>query len=111
MCNPALNHAHDVALAAAIRRHKRTIDHWRYTKVFQTAVQTRNFREAIRVAFENRDSAQAVSRDIVANAPVVSSIVRRLVAAKSARRLKEGLKAPVADIKQSLGQLKPGGVV
>jgi len=102
---------HDAALSVALRRHKRTIDHWRYTKAFQTAMRAQNFSGAIRVAFENRDSVQAVLRDIVANAPVVSFIVRRLVAARSARMLKKSFKAPVADIKQSLRQLKPGGVI
>jgi len=77
---------HDAALFAAIRRHKRTIDHWRYTKAFQAATRERNLSGAVRIAFQNRDSAQAVLRDIVGNAPIVAFILSRLVTARSDRR-------------------------
>jgi hypothetical protein len=49
---------HDAALSVALRRHKRTIDHWRYTKAFQTAMRAQNFSGAIRVAFENATASR-----------------------------------------------------
>ena len=37
----------------AIKRHKRTIDHWRYTMAFKHAVSQRSPWEAAKVAFGN----------------------------------------------------------
>ena len=103
-----LNYA---AFCAALRRHKRAIDHWRYTIAFQAAIQKRSFRDAFRVAFENRDSLKAVVRDTVANAPLTATVVSWLVAARSAERPEKGLKRPVANVEQPSRQLETGSVV
>jgi glycosyltransferase involved in cell wall biosynthesis len=55
------------AFATAIKRHKRTVDHWRHTMAFKAALQRQAFREAFTVAFESRSSLQAVLRDLAAN--------------------------------------------
>ena len=55
-------------LVTAIRKHKRTIDHWRHTLAFQTAVKRRAIRQALSITFESRTSLRCISRDIAANA-------------------------------------------
>ena len=57
----------DAALAKALRHHKRTIDHWRYNRAFKTALSQSDLKAALHVALSNRDSLQAVARDITAN--------------------------------------------
>jgi succinoglycan biosynthesis protein ExoO len=70
----------DMAFWHAVRRHKRTIDHWRYTTAFKAEFKRRDFGAAARTFFENRASAQAVLRDVAANTvlkPVIPWIKRR----------------------------------
>ena len=57
----------DAALAKALRHHKRTIDHWRYNRAFKTALNQSDLKAALHVVLSNRDSLQAVARDITAN--------------------------------------------
>jgi len=59
---------HDAALAAAIRKHKRTVDHWRYTMAFKAAVKRHDFAVAFDTAFESWSSFQSVLRDTATNA-------------------------------------------
>ena len=54
--------------AAALRKHKRTVDHWRYTMAFKAALKRRDFAVAFDTAFESRSSFQSILRDAAANA-------------------------------------------
>lgn len=79
----------DKMLRRAVRRHKRTIDHWRYTKAFQAAFAGREYGAALRVAVENRFSLAAILRDALANSA-------------PGRRLQKHLERPAASVQQGL---------